>query len=207
DEDEQEAQQSDSDSDDIDWDEETTLVAMLHEESPSSSDSDLIALAEQLKAPMSAQGNLLKQDLVQTLVPATKRVKEAHRVMEEKIDVEYGKGLLTFNDASKKVEAMCIQDEEELQEIYVKHQACRTRVKDLFTQLKAAYAHRDKIFLDFERLMEESADRAIADLQSLPATLNQTINALEHKCKDLFKDNGNAAKSKEKMLKGLLEKL
>ncbi|KZT26572.1 hypothetical protein NEOLEDRAFT_1177566 [Neolentinus lepideus HHB14362 ss-1] len=221
DEDEQEDENSGFDEDDLDWDEETTLVAMLQEESPTSSDSDLIALVEQLKAPMSAQSSVLKQDLVQTLVPATKRVKEAHKIMEEKIDVEYGKGLLAFNEASKKVEAMCIQDEEDLQEIYVKHQVSmsaipggnaltfivQTKIKDLFTQVKAAYARRDKIFSDFEKYLDESVEQACADLHSLPATVNQTINALEQKSKDLFKDTGGAAKSREKMLKGLLEKL
>lgn len=226
---EDEGSEGSDEEDEFDWDEETTLVAMLQEESPSSSDSDLIALAEQLKAPMTAQGTILKQDLVQTLVPATKRVKEAHKIIEDNIDVEYGKGLLAFNEASKKVEGMCIQDEEDLKEVYVKYQ---TKIKDLLTQLKAAYVRRDRIFSDFERLVDESgtfslfacpvisaatdrscvcstdeADRACADLRSLPATVDRTINALENKSKEVFKDTGNAAKTKEKVLKGLLEKL
>ncbi|EPQ57984.1 hypothetical protein GLOTRDRAFT_126474 [Gloeophyllum trabeum ATCC 11539] len=201
---EDEESEGSDEEDEFDWDEETTLVAMLQEESPSSSDSDLIALAEQLKAPMTAQGTILKQDLVQTLVPATKRVKEAHKIIEGNIDVEYGKGLLAFNEASKKVEGMCIQDEEDLKEVYVKHQ---TKIKDLLTQLKAAYVRRDRIFSDFQKLVDESADRACADLRSLPATVDRTINALENKSKEVFKDTGNAAKTKEKVLKGLLEKL
>lgn len=125
-----------------DWDEETTVVAMLRNEwvyarwlyfkiivlTPlhfrhgDSKEDRLFALADNLKIPINAHGLALKQHLVQTLVPAAKKLKAIHATLETKVDVPFEAGLLAFNDASRAMENSAIREEDELKTAYAKSQ-------------------------------------------------------------------------------------
>lgn len=124
------------------WDEESTLVAMMHNEwlyAPivrviisitdsahyrigDTQEDRLSALVNNLKTPINAQGVTLKQYLVQTLVPTAKKVKATHAAVESKVDVPFEAGLLAFNDASRKMENLAIREEDELKAAYAKTQ-------------------------------------------------------------------------------------
>ena len=83
----------------------------------------LLALACNLKTPIDAYGVTLKQHIVQTFIPTAKQVKATHVAMESKVDVPLESGLLTFNDATRKVDSMAIREEDELKVAYAKSQA------------------------------------------------------------------------------------
>ncbi|KAH9950261.1 hypothetical protein B0H21DRAFT_724041 [Amylocystis lapponica] len=196
-------QQPSPDDDEMDWDEETTLVAMLQDITPEKDEQEeLVALANKLKAPMSAQGAALKQYLANTLVPVVTRVKEVHGILEDEVDLAFGTGILTFDEVCKKVEAMALRDEVELKVAYMDSQSS---MKHLLTQLQQAYARRDGLWSALSKDLDKCADQAVASLENLPINLERTITQLEKKSKDLYKDS--SAASKQKMLKGLLEKL
>lgn len=134
------------DEDDMaDWDEESTLVAMLHDEwvyAPISSphkppthwqpfssrlsetkEDRLSALVNNLKTPINAYGLTLKQHLVQTFIPTAKQLKATHTAMESKVDIPFESGLLLFNDATRKLEDLVIREEDELRVAYGETQA------------------------------------------------------------------------------------
>ncbi|KDQ60909.1 hypothetical protein JAAARDRAFT_191042 [Jaapia argillacea MUCL 33604] len=199
------AEESDDEDFSFDWDEETTLVAMLQDEDPADSErEELIKLATQIKNPMNAQGLALKQHLVQTLVPATRHVKEVHTILEEKIDITYGTGIIAIDEVCKKFEGIVMKDEDQLKTLSAE---VRNDIKGLFTKLKLAYDRRDRVWSEFQKAMEEKSIQTINHLNELPSELDQTVARIEQKSKDLDKDSGVTAKSKEKMLKGLLDKL
>ncbi|KIM79673.1 hypothetical protein PILCRDRAFT_552237 [Piloderma croceum F 1598] len=187
-----------------DWDEETTVVAMLQNELGESEEERLSALVNNLKTPITAHGLTLKQHLVQTLVPTAKQVKSTHAALETKVDVPFESGLLEFNDASRTMENLAIKEEDDLKIAYAKSQ---NNIKNLFTQLEQAYIRRDQIFTEFHETLDQSVQLAKADLTTLPGDVERTITALDKKSKDLEKDAASvSAKSKEKMLRELLNK-
>ena len=84
---------------------------------------------------MSAQGQQLKRYMAETIVPAVQRVKGVHEKLEDEgqqilfslkirfdnagilwllVDMAYGTGLLAFNEVCKRVEAMALQTEDEI---------------------------------------------------------------------------------------------
>ncbi|OCH88203.1 hypothetical protein OBBRIDRAFT_780568 [Obba rivulosa] len=192
-----------SDEDEMDWDDEKTLVAMLQEKVPDEdTDSELIALAERLKGPMTAQAQCEMKYLTDTYVPVIRRVSEVHKALDEKVDLEFATGLLAFDEVCKKTEAMAIRDEDELKTAYLGSQNNTTRLMD---QLAEAYARRDQLWTKLEEDVAQCAGCANAALDALPADLEQIITRLEKKSKELDKDTG--AMSKQKILKGLLDKL
>lgn len=95
-----------------------------------------MALVDQLKGPMAAQGTALKQYLKDTLIPAISNIKATHDQLDEKglfsprymrvfrirthvivatvVDVAFGAGILTFDEVCKKVERIALRDEDEL---------------------------------------------------------------------------------------------
>ncbi len=92
-----------------------------------------MAMVEQLKAPMAAQGSALRQYLKETLLPAINQVKGVHGELDDKgayasdymrytsvptdtlgVDLAFGAGLLTFDEVCKKVERIALRDEDEL---------------------------------------------------------------------------------------------
>lgn len=98
---------SDVDTDFEGWDDENTLVARLQDKCAYShlvasntyclcslvelpEKERLAALADALEEPMQARGELLKQYLAHTIAPAAKKVKEVHKVIEDKVDNVFG---------------------------------------------------------------------------------------------------------------------
>ncbi|KZT09731.1 uncharacterized protein LAESUDRAFT_674696 [Laetiporus sulphureus 93-53] len=194
----------DEDEDIMDWDDETTLMAMLEESTHSDNDEqeDLVALANKLKAPMSSQRDAMKQYLGETIIPVMSRVKKVHGVIEDKVDLAFGAGILTFDEACKKVETMALRDEDDLKIAYMD---CQSNMKHLLSQLQQAYARREGLWCALQQDADKCADRAKAALEALPAEVEFAIAQLEKKSKELDKDTSSA--SKQKMLKGILEKL
>ncbi|CAL1705253.1 unnamed protein product [Somion occarium] len=193
------------DDDDLEnWDEETTIVAMLQDDfSDDDEKEDLAALAEQLRAPMATQGQHLKQHMRDSVIPAIQQVKKVHEILDDEVDLAFGAGLLAFDEVCKRVEAMTLRDEDELKDQYIQMQK---NTKNLLTQLESAYNRRDQLWVKLEEDLSQCADGAKTAVESLPVEIEETIVRLEKKCKDMEK-KGNSAASKQKMLKGLLERL
>lgn len=55
-----------------------------------SSREKLAELAYELEGPMQARADQLKHYLAHTMAPATRKVKEAHTALEQKVDVAFG---------------------------------------------------------------------------------------------------------------------
>lgn len=81
-------------------------------------DDRVTALINDLKRPITAHGLTLKQHLVQTLIPAAKKMKAIHATLESQVDIPFETGLLEFNDASKMMENLAIYDEDDLKTTY-----------------------------------------------------------------------------------------
>ncbi|KAL6301784.1 hypothetical protein BKA93DRAFT_738023 [Sparassis latifolia] len=187
----------------MDWDDESTLVAMLQDASPEDDEDEfLLALVNKLKAPMSAQSVSLKQYLADTLLPVITRMKEAHETMEDHVDLAFGTGILAFDEVCKKLEAIALRDEDELKTAYMDSQ---TKIQVLLAQLQTAYTRRDELFSMVSIELDARAAGATSALESLSAQLDHTVSQLEKKSKELDKES--SAASKQKMLRGILEKL
>ncbi|THH10850.1 hypothetical protein EW145_g1042 [Phellinidium pouzarii] len=187
------------------WDDETTLVAKFQESLPEQSDREkLVNLAYELEGPMQARGDLLKQYLAHTMAPAARKVKNTHKVLEEKVDVAFGVGVLSFDDSCKKIEQLSLQDEEGLSRIYMDTQR---NVRELFRQLKDAYKKRDQLWDSLQDSVDKGATRALATLSSLPTGLDDTAAAIEKKSKEVSKSGGMDGKAKQKFLRELLAEM
>nr|VWP00300.1 Tryptophan synthase (EC [Ganoderma boninense] len=211
-----------------DDDDETALVTMLQENTSEQDEEErLIALIESLKGPMAAQGASLKQYMKDTFLPAYNGIKTAHGVLEDKVDLAFGAGLLTFDEVCKKVERIALRDEDELKTAHAEAQRNMARTLE---ELEHAYARRKELWAALEEdvnrcgnliilasvlvrcsllarchLITSEATRAAAALEGLPTDVEQTIALLEKKAKALDKDTSAAAN--QKMLRGLLEKM
>ncbi|KZT71414.1 hypothetical protein DAEQUDRAFT_810065, partial [Daedalea quercina L-15889] len=188
--------------DSMDWDDESTLVAMLQETPAVDEQEEVTALANKLKAPMAAQGAAMREYLGETLLPVIARVREVHAALENKVDLQFAGGVLAFDEVCKRVESMAIRDEDQLKTAYTD---CQHNMECILEQLEETYARRDELWIKLQQDMDQCAERARGALEALPAEVERAIATLEKKSKELEKD-GSAA-SKQKMLKGLLEKL
>ncbi|KAF7793251.1 hypothetical protein EIP86_004361 [Pleurotus ostreatoroseus] len=181
----------------MEWDEETTLVALFQDDATDAGgEEDLAALAEKLRAPMSARSQQLKQYMAETVVPVIQRVRQVHETLDEE-------GLLTFDEMCKRVEAMALRTEDETKTVYLESQKTMRLLMD---ELADAYRHRAQLWVDMEAKLADCATRAKTALEGIPADVEETIARLEKKSKDMEKNSTSAA-SKQKMLKGLLERL
>ncbi|KAI8982907.1 hypothetical protein BD414DRAFT_88145 [Trametes punicea] len=185
------------------WDDEATLVAMFQDSSPGQDpDDELLEMVEKLKVPMAAQGAALKQYLADTLLPAYSHIKDVHAVLEDKVDLEFGAGLLTFDEVCKKVERIALRDEDEIR---AAHTQSQLSIAKTMSELEEAYEHRKKLWSALQDEVDRCAARATAALEALPADMERTIASLEKKSKALEKDS--SAASNQDLLRGLLEKL
>ncbi|KAI1791696.1 hypothetical protein LXA43DRAFT_1010113 [Ganoderma leucocontextum] len=186
-----------------DDDDETTLVTILQENTLEQDEEErLIAMIESLKGPMAAQGASLKQYMKEAFLPAYNGVKSAHGALEDKVDLAFGAGLLTFDEVCKKVERIALGDEDELKTVHAEAQRNMARTLE---ELEHAYARRKELWATLEEDINRCATRATAALEGLPTDIEQTIALLEKKAKALDKDT--SAVANQKMLRGLLEKL
>ncbi|THH26600.1 hypothetical protein EUX98_g7587 [Antrodiella citrinella] len=211
------------DDDTMDWDDETTLAAIFEDKAVDVDErEELAALADQLKVPMTALGQRMRQHLRGAIVPAIQEIKQVHDRMEDEVDTSFGKGILTFDDACKRVEAKALRDEDELKSAYheMKH-----KMEKLSERLKDAHSRRNRLWTELEENLEQcgtarvsvllwvacadnhaQAAAARAAVEAIPTEVEETIATLEKKSK-LLEKKGNDRTSKQKMLKGLLDKL
>ena len=68
----------DEDDEEGDWDDEDD-----DEDDDDDEEEDLIALAEQLRTPIAAQGQCLKQHMKDTVIPAIQQVQKVHETLDE----------------------------------------------------------------------------------------------------------------------------
>ncbi|KAI0807933.1 hypothetical protein C8Q74DRAFT_1363381 [Fomes fomentarius] len=193
----------DDDVDMLAWDDETTLVAMLQEDTEEEDEEEqLMALVEQLKSPMTAQGGMLKQYLKDTLLPAYNNIKATHGKLDDKVDLAFGAGLLTFDEVCKKVERIALRDEDELKTAQAES---KRNIAKTLEELERAYDRRKELWRTLEEELDRCATRATGALETLSADVEQTIALLEKKSKVMDKESASSVN--QKMLRGLLEKL
>ncbi|TCD63549.1 hypothetical protein EIP91_005295 [Steccherinum ochraceum] len=148
--------------DPLDWDEETTLAAMFEDKDVDVDErEELAALAEQLKEPMNAEAQKLRQHLRNAVIPAMQRIKEVHDKMEDEVDVSFGTGILAFDDACKGAEAKAIRDEDELKTAYRLMKALlfpivQRNTEKLVGELQDAYHRREQLWATFEADLEQT---------------------------------------------------
>jgi hypothetical protein len=79
---------------------------------------------------MSAQSQHLKKYFAEILVPVANVMKEVDAVLDEKVDMAFGHGLLTFDDACKIMEQMVINDEDAFGKAYACVKVCPQTLTD-----------------------------------------------------------------------------
>ncbi|KAF9469353.1 hypothetical protein BDZ94DRAFT_1152023, partial [Collybia nuda] len=131
------------------WEEESTLFSDLMEEAPEEDkDEKMDHLANSLQNSFDLCGKDLKKEIAETLVPTVNHVKALYRVLEEKVDMSFGKGIILFNNACKEAEVMAIKEQDDLARAYG---MTRSNIEDLLARLKEAYASRDRLWTEFEK--------------------------------------------------------
>ncbi|KAF9077106.1 hypothetical protein BDP27DRAFT_597305 [Rhodocollybia butyracea] len=174
------------------WEDEETLVSDLlhnnHEQQ--SEDGKLISLADSIQSAFAVHSKELLDDVADTLVPAANRVKHAYQILNDQIDESYALGLLEFDEASKKIESVALTSQNEVKKAY---NASQARIRDLFKQLDEAYARRDKLWVDFEKALNETINPAIDNIKTHPLRMERTLVTLEKQSKQIAKEGGGKA--------------
>ena len=98
------------------------MVIILLCSPKASTDGKIESLANSLQTSFDLEGQEIKKEIAGTLVPTVERVKALYRVLDDKVDTTYGKGLLTFNKACKDTESMAIKEQDELKHAYTTSQ-------------------------------------------------------------------------------------
>ena len=75
-------------------------------------------LVDSLQTAFSMRSKELLGDVADTLVPAVKRVKDAHQRLNERVDHDYGAGILDFNETCVKMERLSISEYDEVQRAF-----------------------------------------------------------------------------------------
>ncbi|PBK92814.1 hypothetical protein ARMGADRAFT_929449, partial [Armillaria gallica] len=129
------------------WEDEQTLIADLSRDGRVEPDDDenALKLINPLENTFTRYSNILVDDIALTLVPAVRRVKEAHHVLNTRVDDGFGKGLWEFHETCKKMEVATLKDAEEIKEEY---EAAQVRITDIMSKLEDAYARRDQFWVD-----------------------------------------------------------
>ncbi|KAK0228808.1 hypothetical protein IW262DRAFT_1479605 [Armillaria fumosa] len=148
-------------------------------------DENVVELIDSLEHSFTRYSNILVDDIAQTLVPAVRRVKEAHHVPNTRVDDDFGKGLWEFHETCKKMELAMLKDAEEVKEEY---EAVQVRIADIMGKLEDAYARRDQLWVDFEvKLNSIVMDPTIEMLKELRARLERAISEIDKQSKKLNK--------------------
>ncbi|KAJ6630559.1 hypothetical protein B0H10DRAFT_2427682 [Mycena sp. CBHHK59/15] len=182
------------------WDNEATLVSALLQDGHGAAadpDAKLTALADSLHTPFAAAGRGLLTDIAHTLQPAVQRVTAAHRATRA-ADASFATGLLAFDDACKRLEAVSLGAHDALHTAFA---ASEARIKELFRRLEVAYLHRDRLWADLGAALADTVDPALAALTDVPAHTERTIAALERHAKTLASKDKDSSEDK---IKGLL---
>ncbi|KAJ8078926.1 hypothetical protein PM082_013210 [Marasmius tenuissimus] len=173
---------------------------MIHDgTTEQSEDSKLSTLTESIQDSLSIHSKELIDDIADTLVPAVKRVKQAHGVLNEE-DVNFAEGLREYDQGCRQMEDITSLENDQVREVYFESQ---TRIKELFKRLHEAYMRREQLWSDLQTALDETINPSLESLKTLPADLERTIANLEKQSKQMAqKDNGGT----EKALKSLLSK-
>ncbi|ETW86300.1 hypothetical protein HETIRDRAFT_246983, partial [Heterobasidion irregulare TC 32-1] len=136
------------DDDDDDWDEEKTLVAFLHDRGIEDSESPApSALVDKLGPAFARSSKRAKQDVVDSLLPAMRRIRTVHEKLSEDTDRGIAAGVLEIDNACKHFEEVQLQREEELSRALSETQV---RLKKLFSDLQKRYKLREQLRIDFD---------------------------------------------------------
>ncbi|KAL0063756.1 hypothetical protein AAF712_009313 [Marasmius tenuissimus] len=190
------------------WEDEKTLVSdMIHDgTTEQSEDSKLSTLTESIQDSLSIHSKELIDDIADTLVPAVKRVKQAHGVLNEE-DVNFAEGLREYDQGCRQMEDITsLENDQVLHPTTIRMMfppLNQTRIKELFKRLHEAYMRREQLWSDLQTALDETINPSLESLKTLPADLERTIANLEKQSKQMAqKDNGGT----EKALKSLLSK-
>ncbi|KAK0441815.1 hypothetical protein EV421DRAFT_1952280 [Armillaria borealis] len=193
-------EEDDDDNDDVlfPWEDEQTLIAELSHDGRVEPDDDenVLKLIDSLANSFTCYSNILVDDIAQTLVPAVRRVKEAHHVLNTRVDDDFGKGLWEFHDACKKMEVATLKDAAGVKEEY---EAAQILWASLRTRILEGY----QLWVDFEVKLHSLVDPTIEMLKDLPSRMERAISEVDKQGKKLNKDDVGP----EQTLKDLLTKL
>lgn len=113
----------------MDWDDDTTFVSMLQDRfvinlltfyphnhpnrSPSDRQEreDLASLADKLKDAMKETKVPIKKHFFEAIVPTTARLRAVNAAVDKSVEPVFAEGLLTFDEISKRTEALSLKDE------------------------------------------------------------------------------------------------
>ncbi|KAF8921019.1 hypothetical protein CPB85DRAFT_1268969 [Mucidula mucida] len=203
DEDEDEHDENDADRSFFPWEDERTLIAdLLHEdaEEDESDDEKLVQLVDSIQTSFSQHSKALLGDVADTLVPAVNHVRQAHHILNERVDRDYGAGILDFNEACVKMERLTIAEYEEVHNTY---EASKKRIADLRRDLKDAYSRREQLWEDFEKNFDTILQPGFDILQELPAQMERAIADVDKQSKKMHKNDTGS----DKTIKDILTKL
>ncbi|KAF9030821.1 hypothetical protein BDZ89DRAFT_1064381 [Hymenopellis radicata] len=185
------------------WEDERTLVAdLLHQdaEEDESDDEKLVQLVDSIQTSFSKYSKALLGDVADTLVPAVNHVKQAHHILNERVDRDYGIGILDFNEACVKMERLTISEYEEVHNAY---EASKKRIADLREDLKNAYSRREQLWEDFEKKFDTILQPGLEILKELPAQMERAIIDVDKQSKKIHKNDTGS----DKTIKDILTKL
>ncbi|TEB25950.1 hypothetical protein FA13DRAFT_1122472 [Coprinellus micaceus] len=148
----------------------------------------------------------MKSELAEVCVPVMHHIHAQHTRVEEGFDVEYGKGLKMYNNASKELEGGSLREYDEVVEGY---EEIRGNIANLIDRLKVEYDARDKLWADLQAQITDLADTALSDIQDAPAQVERTIAKLERHYQSQVENGGKEGGGllNERKLKELISKL
>lgn len=73
-------------------------------------------LVDMLQPAFNDRGRELKREIAETIVPTVNRVKDLYGQIDSKVDENFSKGIITFNNACKELEMLAMRDEDDLKD-------------------------------------------------------------------------------------------
>ncbi|KAG6896822.1 hypothetical protein C0992_005863 [Termitomyces sp. T32_za158] len=99
------------------WESESTLFSDLLDASASEPEDDKYdELVNLLQPAFNDRGRELKREIAETLVPTVNRIKDLYGQISSKVDDNFAKGIVTFNNACKELEMLAMRDEDDLKD-------------------------------------------------------------------------------------------
>jgi len=79
----------------------------------------LDTLADSLQTPFTDQGNILKKEIAETLVPTHNHVKAVFSILDKTVDPGFGQGICKFNEGCKKIEMSKLAQQDNFNEAHI----------------------------------------------------------------------------------------
>ncbi|KAF5330457.1 hypothetical protein D9619_005393 [Psilocybe cf. subviscida] len=178
----------------------TTPIRTLADE-----DEELEQLAESLQAPFTAQGHCQKKEIAEVLVGTHNHVKKVFKLLDDNVDVHYGKGAHLFKSASMIIEETFFAQQADLQEAYDAAEV-KSKIEELLGELKEDFALRDRLWIDLEKQMNELLLPVVDNVKDTPAQVELTIAKLEKHSKALESSGKEATTSARKIVDEFMKK-